>query len=509
MSLTFGGAISDRVDCGTYINLPSTMSVLLWVYPTTLTTFRTYWDKSYGSISKRLHIPGTSSAELRFQFYRNSISQAYRTNNAGITINKWWFIAVTFNVANAAGELVNIYRGDLLTLATECTYDSTSDGSGTLNDDSSATVMIGNDASLIDAFQGRIGICKVFSSELTLAQIRQQQLSLRPLDNCLSYHILGIDGTGTQRDFSGKQKTGTVTGASLGSHIPLGPPFGWRMGMPYGVLGAKSISIGDSGSGSDVLPSIASSLNIPDSGSGADIPSQLQASLSVIESATGTDSAAAFILISVSETAVGSDVVSNILATIAVSETGAGSDALPSILISFEISDSGAVSDAVTVSGGGFVTILETAFGADSVNPILASATVTEVGSGLDTTSILVTLPNISDTGVGADLIASVIKALFVSIADTGAGLDSISGLSVLVPISDSGTGVDLIGAINAVLSLVDIGVGVDIAVNLSLVGTYQKLEIKFSGKKGAVSFSGKKGRVKFMGKKGGTDFNA
>jgi hypothetical protein len=53
---------------------------------------------------------------------------------------------------------------------------------------------------------------------------------------------LGFAGTGTQPDLSGHGNSGTVTGATVGAHVPLGPMFGLDAALPYRVAAPHSLA---------------------------------------------------------------------------------------------------------------------------------------------------------------------------------------------------------------------------------------------------------------------------
>ena len=74
---------------------------------------------------------------------------------------------------------------------------------------------------------GRMGFFHVISSELTLNQIIAQQYRPHVRSDSQVFMHLGFNGTGTQPDLTGKGNNGTVTGAVVADHVPLGPPFGF------------------------------------------------------------------------------------------------------------------------------------------------------------------------------------------------------------------------------------------------------------------------------------------
>lgn len=229
MALTFGGAISDRVDHGSAASLDDLdpYTYLLWVYPTTLTNNRGFVGK--GNTTKNFKLNGTGG-NLQIVVARATTSTSYITNDTPLsTLNKWYCIATSFESAAAAGEVVNIYSGDLSTTVAERTYGTSTDGSGAVTTDASASLIVGNNASGT-AFQGRIAVCLIWNRKLTLGEIKDQQFHPHKTSGCVLYSICGYNGTGTQADLSGSGNNGTVTGATQSDHVPLGPLFGFDLG---------------------------------------------------------------------------------------------------------------------------------------------------------------------------------------------------------------------------------------------------------------------------------------
>src|SRR3990172_9975904 len=116
MSLVFGAATSDRVNHGAAASLDPTAAwtYAWWFYFTTLTQYRTFWRKGIAGPTNRraCYIDGPSD-EIAVEISRATSDSIYLTNNANLTTNKWWFIAVTFDESAGAGEAHNIYLGDL------------------------------------------------------------------------------------------------------------------------------------------------------------------------------------------------------------------------------------------------------------------------------------------------------------------------------------------------------------------------------------------------------------
>ena len=229
MALVFGGATSDRVDCGSAAGIDdlNPFTVMMWVYMTTFTSGRRLASKrnSGGSLGWAFALTGTNN--LICQVARATSPTDFRTNSAPLATNAWRFLAMVFDSAAAAGEAANIYSGTLSAIATECTYGTALDGSGAVAADAAQTFKWGNQMGDTVAFQGRIGPCCYVNRALTLGEIRSWQFRPRKISGAQIYMHLGFAGTGTQPDWSGNANNGTVTGATVGADVPLPSPWAW------------------------------------------------------------------------------------------------------------------------------------------------------------------------------------------------------------------------------------------------------------------------------------------
>ena len=224
MALIFGAATSDRIDINDVSSLQNLdgITIMCWLYPTTFTPARTIYNKD-----NRLYfrLPD-GSGNLEFVRSRVGGDTNYLTDDTPLVLNTWNFIACTFDTSAGAGEVINLYRGDLSTPATESSYGTSDDGSGALLSDAGGDVRIGNDNNQTRAFQGSIADTHLINSTLTLDQINAHLFRFIPHASSLIRMLPGYAGTGTQPDWSGNGHSGAVTGTSIGDHVPLRSPFG-------------------------------------------------------------------------------------------------------------------------------------------------------------------------------------------------------------------------------------------------------------------------------------------
>lgn len=236
MALAFTDGSTNNIDHGsaTPLDTLTTWTAIFWINWNTLTDFRQMMNKAVGLGRRRIEVDATD--ELTVRVARNSFANncVYTTNNANLTTGKWWYIAVTFDTGASAGEVVNVYLGDISTLVTERTYATATDGSGAVDSEASASLFVGSaGGGGSNAVGADIAIFQFYDTALSVEAIQLLQWLPRVLNsNCLIYSHYGFNGTGTQADWSGNGNSGTVTGATVSDHVPLGPPFGFDVFFP-------------------------------------------------------------------------------------------------------------------------------------------------------------------------------------------------------------------------------------------------------------------------------------
>jgi hypothetical protein len=238
MSLRFA-ADGDRVDFGSASdidsgNLPE-LTVLCWCNPTTVVFgSQLLFGKNTATFLAGFHCTLMGNAAGSIQMQRKAVSDTrFRSPNGTLSSNVWQFLAFVFHPTETvpSGE---IHLGTLTMAAAETTpYALTDDMSGALVDDSSANLYLGNSpANTALEFKGDIGVFCIVDRVLTSAEIISWQWHPRWIDGTLL--LTWPDGTGTQADYSGTGKSGTVTGATQSTRgLPLGPRFGFDEYAPY------------------------------------------------------------------------------------------------------------------------------------------------------------------------------------------------------------------------------------------------------------------------------------
>lgn len=216
------------------------LTILAWIRPTSFIAGQVIMSKfQIGDVRVDFELSDTAG-NLRFRRERATTATIYITDDLPLTLNAWNFVAVTFNSGGAANEVVNIYVGSLTALAVESTYAAQGDGSGSVLTDSAGAVVWGNTEDNNVSFPGDIAIGAYVDQEFSLGEIHSWQFRPRMIANTKIFIHLGFNGTGTQPDWSGNGNSGTVTGATVADHVPLGPPFGYDFGSVSAAIAAPA-----------------------------------------------------------------------------------------------------------------------------------------------------------------------------------------------------------------------------------------------------------------------------
>jgi len=157
---------------------------------------------------------------------------------ASYALNSWLFLVATFDTAGANGDQ-KLLIGNLTTPPTEpSAYTAQQVGSGTPGETVSPFTFGNNANSTTRVFIGDIAAVSFFNRVLTANEIYQVWRFNAPLSGRIVQSHYGLLGTGTQPDWSGNGRTGTVTGATVSAHVPLGPLFAWSAEDSYVVAAA-------------------------------------------------------------------------------------------------------------------------------------------------------------------------------------------------------------------------------------------------------------------------------
>lgn len=155
MAYTFGGATGDDITLTTTGSAGGSAQTVLacgWFYPTTLTATRGYWScgNTFGAEVD------TTTSELRMKTQNATTGGVWTTTGAGITTNKWWFIAWLFSCNNTGPTHAwRVWVGSIDAVPALVTVNNGTAPVGNFTGSTSRTV--GNKGTGTLAFQGDIG----------------------------------------------------------------------------------------------------------------------------------------------------------------------------------------------------------------------------------------------------------------------------------------------------------------------------------------------------------------
>jgi len=247
-SITMGAVASHQLDLGNPSALNNmaqgggTFTTIQWVRVTTFTSGRVLISKARPANNSGWHlvISGTGG-ELEGYHDRATTDMVFITNSTPLVVNEWRCIAMTIN---GGSPDIDIFVGAPGGVMAECTYGTTTTGSGALNSESTRDFRVCNrhDSSSAQSMPGQMGPFAVFGRALTLTEMTQWMYRPQPLTGCKVLQFPGFYGISMHPDFTGNQLSGAISGspALYDGYPPIASPFGYRIGSPRvpGVGGA-------------------------------------------------------------------------------------------------------------------------------------------------------------------------------------------------------------------------------------------------------------------------------
>ena len=245
MARTFGASATDHIDHGTCGGVNATsLTHAAWIYITTFTSSRGIANRIVTAEVDQYYFQLRNTSDVRFIWQRSGASASnYLTNNANLTTNKWWCVAVTFDQSATTGTRAKIYVGDLTTPLAECTYGTATDDGGGYSDLSTGTIAFGSTNNSTFPLQGRMGdVLYTENKVLSAAELRRWQFA--PGHYFSEDRIVSRYGAGaTEPDWSGHANSGTPTGTSVSGHTPLKPRFGYATTLRYTAAAAPAATV--------------------------------------------------------------------------------------------------------------------------------------------------------------------------------------------------------------------------------------------------------------------------
>jgi hypothetical protein len=196
----------------------------MWIYPTSLTGSQRFLTKGTNATGG-FHLfafDNVNKSDVNWSVRRATTNCNYVTNSAPIPFaNEWYFLVVTF--ASAATPTTHIYCGTLIKPATECTYGTTTDGSGSVNVQGSGQPLfwLNGGSPQVGSFKGSVQIVGAYNSVLSLGDVLrlQQKTLVRTIPLCVDFHNFGTCGVSLVPDLTGNGNSGTITGAVPDNNI--------------------------------------------------------------------------------------------------------------------------------------------------------------------------------------------------------------------------------------------------------------------------------------------------
>lgn len=132
--------------------------------------------------------------------------------------SKWCWVAATWDSTGANGDQ-QLWHGDLATPFAEASaYATQRVGSGTVTDTTALDFLVCNASTNNRVFDGKCAFVGAWNRRLSRADLIEQQILLRPTSGCVLFSFPGYEPV--DRDWSGFDNHGVVTGTTISSHNP-------------------------------------------------------------------------------------------------------------------------------------------------------------------------------------------------------------------------------------------------------------------------------------------------
>lgn len=221
----------NYVDCGnpTLLNNMNKFTLMFWGSFTAQAGTGVFWSKDGNAGSNNNFRRAGSGLEIQVQQGQTGgTNLSYITNNSAISINRPYFLAMTYTDEQTTGR-VKIFLGSETLKATERTYGTANDGTGTKSADSNIPMILGQNSTISNASTGDIFGVHIVSGILNLAQIQDQQFAPHVTTGTVFFALLGIT-TPTVRDLSGHVPPCSIFGSTAGMNA-------WPFNLPGGPNG--------------------------------------------------------------------------------------------------------------------------------------------------------------------------------------------------------------------------------------------------------------------------------
>jgi len=220
----------DRID--DYINLsysPSLnitngITITAWINSSNLSDNRIVSKDDISTI--RSWSFGIYQNKLVFELWNEAgvLSTLYYPDlNTTLSTYTNYFVAVTYNPTDGP----KIFVGSKTATVAEVSYDAGFPvvGSGTTTDESAGSMIQGANIDFDTFLGGLLAICGYENDDYTLGLLKNTQFRPEKYSTTVGFWNPGFNGTTNVPDWAGNSNTGTITGATVAAHVPLGLPF--------------------------------------------------------------------------------------------------------------------------------------------------------------------------------------------------------------------------------------------------------------------------------------------
>lgn len=198
-SISMGTSATDVIDCGnaSAISGLTEYTVIMHVNATTQTGSRRFWLK--GSPGEKSNVwRGVDSNDFSF-FQKRSVTSASNATAQNFTVGTQYVFAWSYE--DTSGSSIFYKTNTSSFVAPTLLAGNPIIGSGTIGDDSTTNLFIGNNASLSAPFQGNISAVAYYNKKLKYDEQKEQIYSFTPTTNTVL--VIRPNGTGNYLDESG------------------------------------------------------------------------------------------------------------------------------------------------------------------------------------------------------------------------------------------------------------------------------------------------------------------
>lgn len=224
MSLNFVSTNRVDVGAGTSLDNVTAGTCLVWAKTTNVGGSNQILYRKGAAVGDiyRFSFTGTTLSAVVTRATTNLEAAALHANCNGLAANTWVCFCATWNTAGVNGDQ-KLFTGTLTSLLAEpSAYSTQAVGSGTAGNNAADSMFIGSTSTGSQPWLGDIAVFQYVNRQMTLGEARAWQFRPSWVSGTVGMWVLGWNGTTNVPDLSGNANTGTITGATVSAHVPLG-----------------------------------------------------------------------------------------------------------------------------------------------------------------------------------------------------------------------------------------------------------------------------------------------